>query len=69
MLLEAPVFSLTKELLVFAGFVLFVILMVILVEIEYKRVTKSTTVVPQDPAYFTKIEEYRNDFPDDAQAS
>lgn len=89
-LLEPPVFSLTKELLFFTAFVVVVIALIILVEIEYKRslpksqggqrilpgagpLLQEMPILPEPPVeddtFFNEIEEYRNDFDDDPQAS
>lgn len=65
LLLEAPVFSLTREIVIFAIFVAFVIAVVLATEIEFKRaVEKEAAKIarPQDSDFFNKIEEFRNDF-------
>lgn len=67
LLLEAPVFSLTKELVCFTAFVVVVIVLVILVEIEYKRQKKQSNIATHENV-LEKVEEYRNDFVDDPQA-
>jgi hypothetical protein len=71
MLLQAaPAFSLTKEVGFFTAFVLVVIALVILVEIEYKRsVEKIVRNQATHENLFDKIEEFRNDFDGDRQAS
>lgn len=90
-LLEAPVFSLTREVTAFTVFVVFVIVTVILLEtlkpVQPKGgqrvlpgegpLLQRTSLPPELPAdgeeidhevFFTKIEEFRNDFDSDRQA-
>lgn len=67
-LLEAPVFSLTKELSVFTIFVAVVIVLVILVEIDYKRAVEKENGAATHENIFEKVEEFRNDFDGDRQA-
>lgn len=67
-LLEAPVFSLTKELVCFSAFVVVVIALVILVEIEYRRQKSKQSNIATHENVLEKVEEYRNDFVDDPQA-
>lgn len=68
MLLAAPVFSLTKEITVFAIFCAVVIVLVILVEIEYKRSVEKSTKIATHENIIEKVEEFRNDFDGDRQA-
>lgn len=73
LLLEAPVFSLTKELVVFAIFVVFVIVLVLATEVEYKRhVEKEKSRrgnVATSDNLFEKVEEFRHDFDGDRPTS
>lgn len=67
LLLEAAKFSLTKELTVFAIFVGVVIAAVVIIDLMYGPNPPVETIDDDELEGFvilSKVEEYRNDFPD-----
>lgn len=66
--MDVPAFSLIKELVSLIIFMAVIGVLVIAVEIEYRRAIKKNDSVATTHNLFEKIEEFRNDFDGDRQA-
>lgn len=66
--MDVPAFSLIKELVSLIIFMAVIGVLVIAVEIEYRRAIKKNDNVATTHNLFEKIEEFRNDFDGDRQA-